>query len=130
MLLSSLVLFRLAVCGVIAWVGFYFVSWLGTCHWGLSMSGVVSDLLFALIFLGPASLIPFIGCRWRAARIGALLTFPAAFVPGEVFARAQEYQAIQTYGIAPDRDILIDRWAPYEHHTIAYYKGKGWTGWD
>lgn len=130
MLLGSLALFRLAVCGGVAWFGFYFVSWLGTCHWGLSISGVFSDLLFAFIFLGPASLLPFIGCRWRVAVVGMLLMFPAAFVPGEVFSRAQEYQAIQTYGAAPDRDIFIDRWAPNEHHTIAYYKGKGWTGWD
>lgn len=130
MLLSGLALFRLAACGVIACFGFFLVSWIGTCHWGLSVSGVFSDLLFALIFLGPASLIPFIGCRWRVVLIGALLTFSAAFIPGEVFARAQEYQAVQTYGTAPDRDIIINRWAPWEYHTIAYYRGTGWTGWD
>jgi hypothetical protein len=130
MLLGSLTLFRLAVCGVVTWFGFHFVSWLGTCQWGFSISGVFSDLLFGFIFLGPASLAPFIGCHWRVAIVGTLLTFLAAFVPGEVFARAQEYWAIQTYGVAPNRDILINRWAPNEHHTIAYYKDKGWTGWD
>lgn len=129
-LLSGLAFFRFAVCGTIVWFGFYFVSWFGTCEWGLSVSGVLSDLLFALLFLGPSSLVPFIGCRCRTALVGACITFAAAFIPGEVFSRAQEFQAIQTYGVAPDHDIVIDRWAPYEHHTIAYNKDKGWTGWD
>lgn len=121
---------RFAGCAGLAWFGFYLIAWYGTLGWGFSAASVLNDLGFALILLGPTSLIPFIGCAWRSALLGALATFVVAFVPGEVFARAQEYQAIQTYGVMPEQDITISRWAPFEYHTIAGYKGKGWSGWD
>jgi hypothetical protein len=122
--------YRFAVAAGVVCFGFAFVSWAGTQRWGYSTSGMLQDLAISAIFLIPASIVPFIGCRLRVAIIGVAITFIAAFVPGEVFARAQEYLVIREHGIAPAQDVVIDRWEPQSQHTIAYFKDRGWTGWD
>jgi hypothetical protein len=116
---------------------FWLIVNMTTMGWGLtegwwrdSLRLVLGASAITCALSAPFYALPFIGCRWRGAVTGVLITGFIPIFAGESFGRLQEWLVIQKYGLNPGHGIHVSRWSPVSHHEIAYVSGFGWTGWD
>jgi hypothetical protein len=87
---------------------------------------LIMSLVFFILFAFPVMVVILWGSSFRKALIGAVTLTLLTFVPGEVFASAQEWMVIHEFGKRPDRDVSIPRWPPFGSCEIWYRSTTGW----
>src|SRR6188768_576089 len=87
---------------------------------------LIISLVFFILFAFPVMVVILWGSSFRKALIGAVTLTLLAFIPGEVFASAQEWMIIREFGKRPNRDVSVPRWAPFGTSEIWYRSTTGW----
>jgi hypothetical protein len=110
--------------------GCYFMTWWRTMDFGLSWWGLLGDGLVCLLFVLPFAVPAVLFLAWR--QVGSILLALAlgSILAAEVFAGAQEWFVLWSYGQNPGRVIFVNRLSPYRHHEIVFSPGYGWSGND
>ena len=121
MLVFSVIAF--ACCYVFAGIraGGFGAAWIPLLIW---------SLVFFILFAFPVMVVILWGSSFRKALIGAVALTLLTFIPGEVFASAQEWSVIHRFGKRPNHDVDIPRWAPFSDCSIWYRSTTGWMVMD
>ena len=118
----------LGVLAVLGW-GWYIVAQFRTQQFGFSVSIIGAATLFVL----PATVLPFVGLRWRALALGAVATLFVVVGAAEAFAAAEEFGFRRAHRtLPPDAAVVIqERQWPFTHHYMYYDPKLGhWGGGD
>ena len=118
---------RTLVFCVIAFVCSFVFADFRAWRFGTDWIGLfIGSLVFFILFAFPVMVVILWGSSFRKALIGAVTLTLLAFIPGEVFASAQEWMVAWEFGKRPNGDVSIQRWPPFGGFSIWYRSTTGW----
>jgi len=115
--------------GCVGWC-IYFAAMFRTAGFGFFYRGFFDGLVVPLILMTIIAPLPFLGHGGRCMTIGGTVILTVSFIAAEGFGRAQEILVVRQYGATPTQSLTVTRWWPFEHHSIFYSPGYGWSGCD